>query len=139
MKGTGDYMTNIEKTIEKLKSLMALIPGMGYIDYELEAQNEEVYIEKTFNDTYYVYYCKIERGEYYNTIEKVAEALCDYNTTVHNIVDEEERYRNEEIPKLNAYYKKHIEGKTRDEIEPSAFDFYSDWHKDVYGYRPRFV
>jgi hypothetical protein len=29
-----------------------------------------------------------------------------------------------------------IEGKSFDEIDPNCWDFYSDWHKDVFGYRP---
>lgn len=130
-------MMNIEKMIEELKALTNLLPGMGYIDYEIEAQGEEVYIEKTLNDTYYVYYCEIGRGESYNTVEEMAKALCDYNKTVSDIVDEEERYRNIEIPKLKDYYKEHIDGKSREEIGDDVIDWYSDWHKDVYGYRPR--
>jgi hypothetical protein len=26
-----------------------------------------------------------------------------------------------------------------EEIDPKAWDFYSDWHKDMYGYRPRTI
>ena len=50
-----------------------------------------------------------------------------------------ERYYNENIGKLNAFYEKHIKGKKWDEINQDAWDYYSDWHKDVHGYRPRTI
>lgn len=49
----------------------------------------------------------------------------------------DEIYRKENEPKLIAFYEKHIKGKKFSEVEPEAWSFYSDWHKDVYGYRPR--
>lgn len=53
-----------------------------------------------------------------------------------NEADEDERYRKENESKIRAYYAEHIEGKSFDEIDPNCWDFYSDWHKDVFGYRP---
>ena len=50
-----------------------------------------------------------------------------------------ERYRAENQAKFDAFYKKHIEGKKWEEIDPEAWDFYSDWHKDMYGYRPKAI
>lgn len=50
---------------------------------------------------------------------------------------EDEDYRAENEDKLLEFYHKHIEGKTADTIDQGAWDFYSDWHKDVYGYRPK--
>lgn len=49
----------------------------------------------------------------------------------------QEMYREENEGPLLAYYEKHIKGKSFDEIDPERWDWYSDWHKDVYGYRPR--
>ena len=49
---------------------------------------------------------------------------------------EEERYRRENEPKIREYFAKHIEGREWKDIEPERWDFYSDWHKDVFGYRP---
>lgn len=51
----------------------------------------------------------------------------------------DERYREENAEAFNAYYKEHIEGKTWDNIDPNHWDFYSDWHKDMYGYRPHII
>ena len=51
---------------------------------------------------------------------------------------EDEEYRVENEPKLHEYYNKYIKGKTGRELDCSEeWGFYSDWHKDVYGYRPR--
>lgn len=50
---------------------------------------------------------------------------------------EQAEYRAENIDKLKAYYDKYIAGKTWDEIDAEDWGFYSDYHKDVFGYRPR--
>lgn len=47
------------------------------------------------------------------------------------------RYRAENIDKLKKFYDEHIAGKTWEQIDPEGWDFYSDFHKDVFGYRPR--
>jgi hypothetical protein len=52
---------------------------------------------------------------------------------------QDERYRTENQVKFNAFYEKHIKGKAWEEIDQEAWDFYSDWHKDMYGYRPRTI
>ena len=62
--------------------------------------------------------------------------LCNRPEMVYNEVEEAERYRRENEPKLRAYFAEHIEGKTWSELDPNRLDFYSDWHKDVFGYRP---
>lgn len=51
----------------------------------------------------------------------------------------DERYRKENQSSFDAFYEKHIKGRTWDEIDPEAWDAYSDWHKDMYGYRPRTI
>lgn len=51
----------------------------------------------------------------------------------------DERYREENQSAFDAFYAKHIEGKSWEEIDPEAWDFYSDWHKDMYGFRPHHV
>ena len=51
----------------------------------------------------------------------------------------DERYREENQSAFDAFYAKHIEGKSWEEIDPEAWDFYSDWHKDLYGFRPHHV
>lgn len=51
----------------------------------------------------------------------------------------DERYREENKDAFNSFYEKHIKGKTWEEIPQEDWDFYSDWHKDMYGYRPRTI
>ena len=63
-------------------------------------------------------------------------AYSEYNQ-LNAILDE--RYRAENMDSFNAFYEKHIKGKRWEEIEQEAWDFYSDWHKDMYGYRPRTI
>lgn len=52
---------------------------------------------------------------------------------------QDERYRERNQAAFDAFYEKHIKGKTWEEIDPEAWDSYSDWHKDMYGYRPRTI
>lgn len=51
----------------------------------------------------------------------------------------DERYRAENQSAFDAFYAKHIEGKSWEEIDPEAWSFYSDWHKDMYGFRPKSI
>lgn len=51
----------------------------------------------------------------------------------------DERYREENQESFNKFYNEHIKGKTWEEIEPEDWSFYSDWHKDMYGYRPKHI
>lgn len=48
-----------------------------------------------------------------------------------------ERYREQNQAGFEQFYKANIEGRTWDEIDPDTWGFYSDWHKDMYGYRPK--
>ena len=45
-------------------------------------------------------------------------------------------YYEENIDKFNEFRRKHIKGKSRDEIDDATWDYYSDWYKDMYGHRP---
>ena len=53
-----------------------------------------------------------------------------------NFIDQQE-YRQEQEPELIKYFEKHIKGKAWNEIDQMCLECYSDWHKDVYGFRPR--
>lgn len=55
---------------------------------------------------------------------------------IFNYVEEDERYRRENEPKIREYFEKNFVGKEWKDIDPEMWDFYSDWHKDVFGYRP---
>jgi hypothetical protein len=54
---------------------------------------------------------------------------------------EQEEYLARNEDKIKAYFNRHFKGKTWEEISSNeelcdCWDFYSDWHKDCYGYRP---
>ena len=51
--------------------------------------------------------------------------------------EEQCEYAKKAYPDLKAYYEKYIAGKTWEEVDGPTFDFYSDYFKDVFGYRPR--
>ena len=61
-------------------------------------------------------------------------AYKEYNNLVA-ITDE--RYRQQNQEEFDDFYNKHIKGKTWEEINPDAWQCYSDWHKDMYGFRPK--
>lgn len=52
---------------------------------------------------------------------------------------ESREYYERNIKFFMDFVKEHIEGKSIEEISPEDWDFYSDWHKDLYGFRPRYV
>lgn len=72
----------------------------------------------------------------WGTSEKWDEVYNEY-CKIQIILDERYRERNQDS--FDAFYKEHIEGKTREEIDPDDWGFYSDWHKDMYGYRPKHI
>ena len=50
---------------------------------------------------------------------------------------EQEEYKRQNIGMLRTFYDDHIAGKTYAEIPDEDWEWYSDFHKDVFGYRPR--
>lgn len=50
---------------------------------------------------------------------------------------QDDRYRKANQADFDAFYHKYIEGRRWEEIDMDAFQTYSDWHKDMYGYRPK--
>ena len=54
---------------------------------------------------------------------------------LNSILDE--RYREENIEAFEKFFFKHIYAKEWNEIDPEILQSYSDWHKDMFGYRPR--
>ena len=63
-----------------------------------------------------------------DTLEKLAQELIDYS----KIIKEHE----EEQKEIREYFEEHIKG---GDYEPEEWGWYSDWHKDVFGYRPHAV
>lgn len=53
--------------------------------------------------------------------------------------EEQERYREENEDKLWDFYRTYIEGKKASDIAPEDWDWFSDYHKDVYGLRPHYL
>lgn len=51
----------------------------------------------------------------------------------------DERYRERNQKEFDAFYEKHIKGRKWEEIDQEAWDCYSDWHKDMYGFRPKSI
>ena len=55
-------------------------------------------------------------------------------------VEEEERaYYERNYKPFKEWVNANISGKSIEEIDPRTWDYYSDWHKDIYGFRPRYV
>lgn len=50
---------------------------------------------------------------------------------------EHEEYKAAHIDDLRKFYDKHIANREWSDIDPNAWEWYSDYHKDVFGYRPR--
>ena len=73
--------------------------------------------------------------------------LCDDSNEYDKLYDEyvnlvsidNEEYRKEYEPHLKQFFEENIKGKTWEQINPDDWSFYSDFHKDVYGYRPRSI
>jgi hypothetical protein len=52
---------------------------------------------------------------------------------------QDKRYRERNQEAFDAFYERFIKGKKWEEINDDTWSFYSDWHKDMYGYRPRTI
>ena len=63
--------------------------------------------------------------------------MTNYDEWAHLYATEREEYRERELPEITKYFEEHIKGKSWEEIDQDRWDFYSDWHKDVFGFRPR--
>ena len=58
-------------------------------------------------------------------LDDIAKILVNY--------EKELKENEEEIEKCRRYWEKHVKNSTDRYMD----DFYSDWHKDLFGYRPR--
>ena len=54
---------------------------------------------------------------------------------LNSILDD--RYREENMEAFEKFFFKYIYGKEWNQIDDDILDSYSDWHKDMFGYRPR--
>ena len=79
-------------------------------------------------------------------LSKILESDCTtddwkitYNEYAKLNVELDLRYVEENEDDFKRFYEQNIKGKTWEEIDPDLWDYYSDWHKDMYGYRPRTI
>lgn len=63
--------------------------------------------------------------------------MTNYDEWADLYAAEREEYRERELPEIIKYFEEHIKGKSWEEIDRDRWDWYSDWHKDVFGFRPR--
>ena len=63
----------------------------------------------------------------------------DYDEYLELSAISHDEYRQREEPRLREYFEQHIKGKAWEQISGDRWDWYSDWHKDVFGYRPRTI
>lgn len=103
--------------------------GYSLTNYGMSGQKE----------AYDFYIGLYENGTVKSVDEFLAWMLKERPDMVYNQVEADMRYREENEPKIREYFAKHFEGKTWKEIDPERWDFYSDWHKDVFGYRPHAI
>ena len=83
-----------------------------------------------------LYHELLNAGTINNVVDFLDWVLENRPEMIYDYVAEERRYREENEPKIREFFAKHIEGKTWEEIDPECWGSYSDWHKDVFGYRP---
>ena len=84
-------------------------------------------------------------------VNEAVEAVADY-TEADYVAEQEEQAREDaywaEIARIeederlcadyeHEFFTKYIAGKSYDELDPEAYDFWSDLYKDAYGVRPR--
>lgn len=83
--------------------------------------------------------------DFYSMCCNMVDGMCgssDINSvakTIQNIAAEIQDNEKDKV-ELREYYEKYLTPEKRAENEKvwqDHYDFYSDWHKDVYGYRPR--
>ena len=87
-------------------------------------------------------------NEQRNELKRIRKAMADMNDAyvsanwgryIELLELESEEYREANQDEFDKFYKENIQGKSWNEIDPETWQFYSDWHKDMYGYRPRAI
>lgn len=123
---------NVDKTILSLEHKFA---EKSEIALNMKINGDTVYVEN-YGDRFHVYFSAICEVKTYNDIRSLAEMLCEYPKVLTDIENEHNYYREDQIPKLIKFYEENIEGKSREEVSGEVWEQYSDWYKDIYGYRP---
>ena len=119
-----------------------------YAEYVAEVMNDTAIEQKMFFDISYEdikAMSREERRAVRNRCEEHMNANDDFSRyyAVYSRVSavEDDEYRAENESKVRDYFNQWFAGKTWDEIRDNEelyerWGFYSDWHKDCYGYRP---
>lgn len=133
-------ISNIKVELQKRLNNM----DSQFIKLNMKYDNSKVYIEPWFNNSYSVYFTSEDLCATAKSIDELAEWIAEYPKKVNELADREKKYIEENKPRLAEYFDKHFSGKTWEEVRDNeslymSWSFYSDWYKDVYGYRPREV
>ena len=126
-----------EITLQKEKHTMER--NYKHIDLGYEFWNRNYMFRNSIQgerEAYTLWVSLYEAGTVKNVDEFLAWMLANKSEMIFNHVDEVRRYKEDNEPKIREYFEQHIEGKEWKDIDPDMWEFYSDWHKDVYGYRP---
>ena len=110
-----------------------------YVDLGYEFWNKGYMFRKSINGEREAYdlYCEmLDNGSIESVEEFIDWVLENEPSMVYDYRAEEKKYREENEPKIREFFAEHIEGRAWRCIDPEAWEFYSDWHKDVFGYRP---
>ena len=87
-------------------------------------------------EAYFIWVEMYEAGKVKSVDEFLAWMLENKPEMIYNHVEEDIKYRERNEPEIRKFFAEHIEGRTWNMIDPNDWEFYSDWHKDVFGYRP---
>ena len=85
---------------------------------------------------YRLYIDLYERGEIKTVYEFIQWVFVNEPEMLYDQAAEEQKYREENEPKIREYFERNFAGKEWKDINPDDWSWYSDWHKDVFGYRP---
>lgn len=93
---------------------------------------------------YYVYFNKIGEGTGAKDFDELVDIVMNHPAKQEEVRLSRDKYFEEQEPKLRSYFSKYFEGKEWEEIRQDEelyerWGSYSDWHKDVYGFRPRAI
>ena len=96
--------------------------GISVKEAEAIAEVENKEAESLYIDCAYVEQRDAEEAAYWAEVER-----------------EDREYYERNYKPFTEWVSVNISGKSIEDIAPETWDYYSDWHKDLYGFRPRYV
>ena len=103
-------------------SMMVKACGVSVKEAEELVEVENVQAERLYVDCAYEEQRDVEEQAYWDEVER-----------------EEREYYERNYKPFQEWVSANISGKSFDDIASETWDYYSDWHKDLYGFRPRYV